>query len=249
MPFEAILFDKDGTLFDFHASWGGWTRGFLLEVSEGDEARARGLGEVIGYDFDSGRFAPGSVVVAGTNADIADLLARELGRADAEWLIGQLAEAALSVPMVEAVALRPLLSGLRARGLSLGLATNDNEAPARAHLEAAGLSDLFDFIAGYDSGHGGKPAPGMLLAFAGAMDIAPENCLMVGDSRHDLVAGRAAGMGTVAVLTGPSPREELEPFADAVLPDIGHLPAWLDAGNGGSAAPPAGKSRKRRNEA
>jgi phosphoglycolate phosphatase len=50
---------------------------------------------------------------------------------------------------------------------------------------------------------------------------------MVGDSRHDLAAGRAAGMHTVAVLTGPARDEDLRPFADVVLPDIGHLPEWL----------------------
>jgi phosphoglycolate phosphatase len=50
----------------------------------------------------------------------------------------------------------------------------------------------------------------------------------VGDSRHDLVAGRAAGMRCVGVLTGLADRADLSPLADAVLPDIGHLPGWLD---------------------
>ena len=51
--------------------------------------------------------------------------------------------------------------------------------------------------------------------------------VMVGDSLHDLVAGRAAGMQTVGVLTGPACRDELAPCADVVLPDIGHLTTWL----------------------
>jgi phosphoglycolate phosphatase len=50
---------------------------------------------------------------------------------------------------------------------------------------------------------------------------------MVGDSAHDLTAGRAAGMGTIAVLTGLAKASDLEPFADLVLPDIGYLPNWL----------------------
>jgi phosphoglycolate phosphatase len=50
---------------------------------------------------------------------------------------------------------------------------------------------------------------------------------MVGDSRHDLIAGRAAGMPVVAVLTGVAGADELAPVADAVLPDIGHLPDWI----------------------
>jgi phosphoglycolate phosphatase len=51
---------------------------------------------------------------------------------------------------------------------------------------------------------------------------------MVGDSLHDLHAGRAAGMRTVAVLTGMASHADLAPHADLVLPHIGHLPDWLD---------------------
>lgn len=137
------------------------------------------------------------------------------------------AEAA-AAPQAAAVPLAPLLDSLRARGLRLGLATNDGEVPARAHLKAAGVLDRFDFIAGSDSGHGGKPGPGQLLAFARQMGIAPDRAVMVGDSTHDLAAGRAAGMITIGVLTGLATAEVLAPYADAVLPDIGGLPAWLD---------------------
>jgi phosphoglycolate phosphatase len=52
---------------------------------------------------------------------------------------------------------------------------------------------------------------------------------MVGDSRHDLTAGRAAGMRTIGVLTGLATAQDLAGDATAVLDHIGHLPAWLDA--------------------
>ncbi len=99
-------------------------------------------------------------------------------------------------------------------GLALGVATNDAEAPARAHLAAVGQEHAFDFIAGYDSGFGGKPGPGMCLGFAKAVGLVPEHVLMVGDSTHDLEAGRAAGMRTVAVLTGMAEAEVLAPIGD-----------------------------------
>ena len=125
--------------------------------------------------------------------------------------------------------LLPLLSGLRARGLRLGLATNDAEAPARAHLAQAGIAAEFEFIAGFDSGHGGKPAPGQLLAFARATGLAPGRIAMVGDSAHDLEAGRRAGMRTIGVLTGVAVAADLAPLADVILPDIGHIPAFLES--------------------
>jgi phosphoglycolate phosphatase len=52
---------------------------------------------------------------------------------------------------------------------------------------------------------------------------------MVGDSTHDLHAGRAAGMRTIAVLTGTAVTADLAPYADVVLANIGEIPAWLDA--------------------
>ena len=121
----------------------------------------------------------------------------------------------------------PLLTGLRARGLRLGVATNDAEAPARGHLGQAGVTQMFDFIAGFDSGFGAKPNPGPVNAFVEATGLSPQNIVMVGDSTHDLLSGRSAGAICVGVLTGIATQQTLMPFADAVLPDIGHLPAWM----------------------
>ena len=50
---------------------------------------------------------------------------------------------------------------------------------------------------------------------------------MVGDSTHDLIAGRRAAMRCVGVLTGLADTEDLLPHADAVLENIGALPSWL----------------------
>lgn len=130
--------------------------------------------------------------------------------------------------MLPAVDLPAVLGDLRGRGLRIGLATNDMEDAARAHLAAHGITGLFDYIAGYDSGHGPKPGPGMCAAFARQQGLDPARVVMVGDSLHDLHAGRAAGMRVVAVLTGVAGAAELAPHADVVLPDIGHLAGWID---------------------
>lgn len=226
---RGVLFDKDGTLFDFQATWSGWARDLMLDLAAGEAGRAGALGRAIGYDIETGQFAVDSPVIAATPDEIAEALLPHLPGANPLALVARMNTLAAGVAMAPAVPLAPLLSGLRGQGLRLGLATNDGEAPARAHLEAAGVAELFDFIAGFDSGHGAKPGPGQLLAFARLSALAPESVVMVGDSRHDLVAGRAAGMRTVAVLTGIAGAAELEPLADAVLPDIGHLPEWLAA--------------------
>ncbi len=232
MRIEAILFDKDGTLFDFAASWGAWAQAFLMRIAGGDRSRAVRLGARIGFDMARGCFSPDSIVIAGTAAQVVEALAPQLPEFDKASLQALVNEEAAAAPQAEAVPLLPLIDRLRRRGLRLGVATNDAEGPARAHLAAAGILDRLDFIAGFDSGHGAKPAPGQLLAFAEHVGAAPASVAMVGDSLHDLLAGRAAGMVTVGVLTGPAPARVLAPHADAILPDIGHLPDWLDGGAG-----------------
>lgn len=226
---SGILFDKDGTLFDFQATWSAWTHGVLIDLADGDIARAAMLGRAIGFTFDTGTFAPDSVVISHTAEDIATALLPHLPGKSLPALVSLMNTMAASVALVPAIPLAPFLAMLRARGLRLGVATNDAESAARAQLSSVGIETAFDFIAGFDSGHGGKPHPGMLLAFASAHGLSPDQVVMVGDSRHDLVAGRAAGMRVVGVLTGLAAADDLAPLAEAVLPDIGHLPGWIDA--------------------
>ncbi|ASM72848.1 MULTISPECIES: HAD family hydrolase [Roseobacteraceae] len=226
---KGIVFDKDGTLFDFSATWEAWAEAFLLRVCKGDRTQATQVGNSIGFDLPTRSFARDSIVIAGTPAEVVAVLAPQFPDIAKPALLDMLNEEAELAPQAEAVPLSPLLTALRARDLRLGVATNDAQAPALAHLNGAGVADCFDFIAGFDSGFGGKPAPGQLLAFCEATGLPPKTVVMVGDSTHDLHAGRAADMRTVAVLTGLADAAALAPLADVVLPDIGHLPAWLDA--------------------
>jgi phosphoglycolate phosphatase len=225
---KGVLFDKDGTLFDFAATWEAWAAAFLARLG-GSPERARSLGAAIGFDTDARRFARDSIVIAGTAGEVADALVPHVASIPRDSILRLINEEAEKAPQMEAVPLLPYLTALRAQGLALGVATNDAEAPARAHLESAGVTGCFDFIAGYDSGHGAKPGPGQMLAFAEAVGLDPGAVVMVGDSTHDLIAGRAAGMRCVAVLTGLAGTEVLAPLADGVLADIGDLPAWIAA--------------------
>lgn len=225
---DGIVFDKDGTLFDFRTSWSGWVRRLLADLAI-DPDHADVLADALRFDLATGRFLPDSPVIAAATSEIAARLLPHVPGMSQESLEAKMNGLAATADMAPAVPLRPLLLALRGRGLRLGVATNDVEASARAHLAAQDVADLFDLVAGYDSGHGAKPGPGMLLAFAAQTGLAPGRILMVGDSLHDLMAGQAAGMRPVAVLTGVAEEPDLAPMAEVVLPDIGALPAWIDA--------------------
>ena len=120
------------------------------------------------------------------------------------------------------------LRTLRDRGLKLGVATADSRRGIADTLQAFDVLQHFDFLAGYDSGHGVKPEPGMVLAFCREAGLEASSVVVVGDNRHDIEMGRNAGAGLcVGVLTGTSTRSDLESIADLVLDDIAALPAAL----------------------
>ena len=223
---KAILFDKDGTLYDFQMTYGAWAVGLVHMLAGDDPVLAEVLATELKLDLAQCQFAPGSVAIAGTVTDIRDALAPHLPFTRDD-LYNRIDSTAHDVPLTPVVPLQSYLEGLSDLGVELGVVTNDSETSAKAHLDRTGILGCFGFIAGYDSGFGAKPAPGPLWAGARALGARPEETLMVGDSRHDLLAGRAAGMTTVGVLTGVADGDDLDPLADVVLSDIGDLPDWL----------------------
>ncbi|MBZ9556498.1 MULTISPECIES: phosphoglycolate phosphatase [unclassified Modicisalibacter] len=97
---------------------------------------------------------------------------------------------------------REALEGLRERGLRLALVTNKPHAFIAPILSALGVEGLFELTVGGDSLPRRKPDPLPLTYVAERLGIAPGQALMVGDSRHDIEAGRRAGFRTLAVPYG-----------------------------------------------
>jgi phosphoglycolate phosphatase len=225
-----ILFDKDGTLIDFDRTWGPAAFEVMREMARGDEVVFARLAEANHFVVEEKRFLRSSPLVAGSSASYGALWAAVLGRQDGPELQAEMDERfrlwgeRTVAPIGEPLA---VLRALAADGYRLGIATNDAEASALAQADRLGLMPHLDFIAGYDSGHGGKPEPGMVLAFADKLGVPPAAVALVGDSTHDLHAARSAGAVAIAVLTGPAPREELAPHADHVVATIADLPALL----------------------
>lgn len=214
------MFDKDGTLVDFHATWDPLILGLLERLADGDRDLLPAAAAVIGFDLAAAATRPDSPVIAGSNAELADLLAPVFGhRAGDPGFLARVEDdllAAEPTAVIEVPGASAVLAALAAAGVALGLATNDSEASARAQLHHLGWTGHFGSVIGYDSGHGPKPEPGMVIASAAALGVPVARLAMVGDSLHDLHAARAAG--AVAVLYGAGP--ELVDHADVVLASL-----------------------------
>jgi phosphoglycolate phosphatase len=224
---QAILFDKDGTLIDFHGTWGPALKG-VIEAMTDDPTRRDALFTLNALDPRTLAFDPRSPFIAGTSADYGPDWAAILGvPCDAAFIaeLDRLCEvetARTLAPIGDPLGVFARLAG---RGLILGILTNDTENAARVQTTRLGLHRHLSTVIGYDSGYGYKPAPGPVLAFADIHAVPPARIAVVGDSRHDLACARAAGALAVAVLSGVADHDELAPHADLVVDDITALEA------------------------
>ena len=235
MAISGILFDKDGTLIDFHSTWIPLYKEAALFVAGECSKRADKMLAASGYDENTDKVLANTVLAQGNNDEIIaawlphapDTLThdKEISRA-----IGDIFTSRIAVHTAQVTNLKKLFAALKQRNLKLGVATSDGIDSARRSLEPFGILDQLDFIVGFDSGFGKKPGPGMVEGFAEATGLLAGEIMMVGDSPHDMEMGRAAGVAkNIGVLTGTSTHEQLCGDADHVIDNIADIEMILDS--------------------
>ncbi|MGX9142239.1 HAD family hydrolase [Mesorhizobium sp. 128a] len=230
---KGILFDKDGTLVDFNATWLGIADFMAMDAAEGDRWKADRLLSAAGFDFVAKRFKPDSIFASGTNMDVVELWFPRLSDEDQMLAVARFNEITSVQGSSLAVGLPGIVEALTAlhkRSYRLGVATNDSTAGAEKTMVTLGVAQLFDAAYGYDAVANPKPAPDTILAFCDLTGLRPAEIAMVGDNRHDLEMARAGGCGlAIGVLSGTGTRESLSSIADVVLDSVADLPDFLSA--------------------
>jgi pyrophosphatase PpaX len=104
---------------------------------------------------------------------------------------------------------RSTLEYLKELGVKLGIVTSKLQHGLRRGLRVCGLEDLFAVLVAADDVTKHKPDPAPVFKALDLLQVRSDRTLFVGDSPHDMAAGRAAGVSTAAALWGPFKRGQL----------------------------------------
>ncbi|MFL6216425.1 MAG: HAD hydrolase-like protein [Blastocatellia bacterium] len=105
---------------------------------------------------------------------------------------------------------RAVVETLRGRGYLIGVVTSKGRDLATRGLTLCAFDGLFDAVVCLEDTNVHKPAPDPILAALDRLQVSSGAAAYIGDGCHDLVAGRRAGVKTIAALWGPMPRADLE---------------------------------------
>lgn len=101
------------------------------------------------------------------------------------------------------------MEALRAEGIRIGLVTSKIRPTAQRGLRAAGLDGIMEVMVCAEDTQNHKPHREPVDRALTQLGAAPDATIFVGDSVHDMRAGRAAAVPTAAALWGPFPRADL----------------------------------------
>ncbi|MDO6542231.1 HAD family hydrolase [Photobacterium sanguinicancri] len=232
MDIKGLLFDKDGTLLEFHQMWLKVSQGVVTALSH------RYCTEMQRHLLTEDHLLE-AIGIHGEYVDNHGLLAANPVEDTAEaWfkMLTPSCELAVFTAQVKALfnqqvednpsLIQPLpgvkdtLIKLKQKGFRLGIATADTKDSTIYSLEKAGLIDLFDYLGYSDGDIAPKPAPALLQGFCERCDLTPAQVVMFGDTVSDMAFGLNAGAGKVGVLTGTATQDELAPHADCILASV-----------------------------
>ncbi len=212
MPIELVIFDLDGTLIDSRVDICNAVNHAVAPYG----GRAVSVQETV------------ELIGEGISRLMEKIIAKEGLHVDRDSLTDRFLEH-YSAHLVDHTAPYP---GVRETLEKLGayrkaVVSNKRQNLSAEILERLGLERYFELVVGNDTTGIRKPSPAPLLYALSNLGVSAGNAVIVGDSDHDIQAGAAAGVKTVAVAYGYRPVDFLR-GADFIIKDMPELPGILN---------------------
>lgn len=225
---KAILFDKDGTLMDFHSIWIKVAEELVAEyikLYQLPQSMRPTLLKEIGVD---GVFVhPRSAIAAGTSLDVAKGLCKYITSSKEEEMHEWVSEKLFALMyehrsyMKMTADLPRILQSLKDRGFILGVVTADDFAPTELFLKQYQLETFFDYVVASDTFAAQKPDKRIIESFCERFHLKACEVAVVGDTPTDLYLAKNGDCYAIGVLSGTGNRQTLEPLADLVVQSVG----------------------------
>ncbi len=209
---KALLFDLDGTLIDSVPDL-TFAINDMLHSLKREPFRQETIRQWVG---NGAQILVKRALSGGTQID-ADLDERLFDEALALFLASyeqHLAKETRPYPNV-----LKTLQALNSMGYRLVIVTNKPEGFVSPILTALGMDDLFRFFLGGDSLEEKKPHPLPLLHACKKLKMTPAECIMIGDSKNDIIAANSAGMQSIGVTYGYNYEESITHYNPTVTAD------------------------------
>ncbi len=231
MGIKGVLFDKDGTLLNFGMLWVAIEYEVIDALLERvGEARNSGLKEALctSIGLHNGQVDEKGYFASGTSLDISRAFQAVLPYDIPdlhEWLVEQATlKTKEHIRNVQPTCdLQTLFSQLKEKGITIGIATSDDNEITRLCIEALRIEEYISFV-GTAELYPKKPNPTVVHEFCRRFGLQPHEVAIVGDTEKDLQLAKNSGAGCgISVLCGVGSEGELSVFADFIVPSPAHL--------------------------
>nr|ADI22198.1 predicted phosphatases [uncultured gamma proteobacterium HF0200_34B07]ADI22288.1 predicted phosphatases [uncultured actinobacterium HF0200_46I24] len=235
---DLVVFDKDGTLIDFHALWGPRAERAIETICSllgSDKFLATKLAAALGYNPQIARVISQGPLASGTRSEMEIVVATILFQHGIAWDKAKDLACRYFGPVMTTSPtnsefkprgkVQECISRLKDSGIRIAIATSDDRKPTEAALRKLKLTQAVDLIlCADDPGTPSKPDPSVLDYISQQLLVSIDRTVMVGDTVSDLTMAKKAGVAlTVGITGGADKTIELEPYADVLLSSVDSL--------------------------